>query len=215
MIITTWLWHQPGFRYEYTEEHVHNLKRMLDEHLSIPRQLVCFSDREIEGVQTYPIRQLGLESKRWPKEKYPQCFNRLWLFSEEAREIVGDRFLNIDLDCVIRDNIDSILTRKEDFIIAKGNAKRNGYSGSMWMMNTGAREDVWKYLHPELLEKAMDKFVGSDQAWIRYCLGPNEAMFTEDDGVYYYHYLKKKQPPEDAKIVFFAGTTKAEDVDWT
>ena len=190
---------------------------MLCQHLSIPWQFVCFSDRNIDGVDTYPIKDLGLKSSRWG-DKYPQCFNRLWLFSEEAREVVGDRFVNMDLDCVIYDNIDPILSRTEDFIIAKGNFARNGYSGSMWMMDTGARSQVWDNLNEKELEKATNTYVGSDQAWIRYCLGPDEAKFDETDGVYHYHYLTKKgvkQPPENAKIVFFAGKTKPEDTDWT
>ena len=123
----------------------------------------------------------------------------------------------MDLDCVIYDNIDPILSRTEDFIITKGNFARNGYSGSMWMMNTGARSHVWDNLNKKELEKATNTYVGSDQAWIRHCLGPDEVKFDETDGVYHYHYLTKKgvkQPPENAKIVFFAGKTKPEDTDW-
>lgn len=213
--ISTWLWYQPGFRYEYTEDHVHALKEQIEQHVSVPYKFICFSDRSIDGVETYPFKDVDLKSDRWNPADQPQCFRRLWLFSEEVRPIVGDRFVNIDLDCEILSNIDSVLTRKEDFIIAKGQARRNGYSGSMWMMDTGSRSDVWNTLSQDGVDKATKLYVGSDQAWMRYVLGPDESLFEPSDGVYHYHYLRgARSMPEDAKIMFYAGRKKREHVKW-
>lgn len=219
LTITTWLWDQPGFRYKYTENHVLTLKSMLERNTTAPFNFVCFSDREIEGVQTHPFQKLGLKSSKWSEYDQPQCFNRLWLFSEEAREVVGDRFVNIDLDVVILDNIDSILTRKEEFLIAAGNSKRNGYNGSLWMMDTGVRRSVWDDLTQERVGLACNRYVGSDQAWMRYKLGWGEKMLTEEDGVYSYHYSKrrfnmKNSPPEGCKIMFFAGREKIDHLNY-
>lgn len=217
--VVCWLWYQDGEWPKYDEEHVHRLMMQLEANTTVPYNFVCITDGYFPVMtSTYPLPDLGYSSPKWHESRFPQCFNRLWMFSEEAGEIFGD-IISIDLDVQITGNIDHILTRKEDFVINKGNPARNGYSGSMWKLNAGARTQVWDQLSQEEIIKATTKYTGSDQAWIRYVLGPDEAKYTEeDDGVYHYHYLKKKQKmdtlPKNTSMVFFAGRKKPEDVNY-
>lgn len=206
MYIVSWLWSQKGSWPKYTPEDIYRLKQMVEENTTVPHTFICFHDGSFGPleVESYPLPQIPFKSNRWPESKYPQCFNRLWCFTEECWL---PRFISIDADCLITGNIDHILNRKEDFVINKG-SKKNGYSGSMWLLEPGTRP-----IEPtqELIDTACKKYTGSDQAVIRYCY-PNEKMFEPRHGIYHYHYWKKDYLPEDCKIMFFAGRNKAKDL---
>ncbi len=82
----------------------------------------------------------------------------------------------------------------------------------MWMMNAGARSQVWDRFqqNPELaIARARGAgFYGSDQAWMCYALGPNEKRWLAEDGVYSYRmHLKENRGalPADARMVIFEG----------
>jgi len=104
----------------------------------------------------------------------PNCYRRLRAFSEDFRQHAGDRFLSLDLDCVITGNITSLIDRPDQFIILEGSA--SPYNGSMWMMDTGCRKQVYDHFHPLNSPAIAAKqrtangknYHGSDQAWISY-----------------------------------------------
>jgi hypothetical protein len=53
--------------------------------------------------------------------------------------------------------------------------------------------------------------MGTDQAWIRHVLGPDEKGWTQEDGVYGWPVIRskhKRRPPAEARIVFFYGGIK-------
>jgi hypothetical protein len=116
------------------------------------------------------------------------------------------------LDCVITGNIDSILSRKEDFIINefRPNNQKQKYNGGLLSLVTGSRTQVWEEFNQTESTAILDDlrknhgYVGSDQAWIQYVLGENQDIFTNQDGVYdfkqFYNVL-----PADAKIILFPG----------
>lgn len=126
------------------------------------------------------------------------------------REVIGPRFVSVDLDVVICGDISHLWRREEDFIIWGSQIRNTPYNGSMWMMDAGAREQVYTEFHPDkspvLAKKA--GMMGTDQAWISYCLGKDEATWTRDDGVYAYRSDLKRRGyllPSDACMVFFQG----------
>lgn len=193
---------------DYTAEHVNVLGRMLKRHYKKEHRLVCITDdpREVE-CETIPLwdqcRDLG------------GCFNRLYVFSKDMRDIIGPRFACIDLDSVIVSDVTELFNRREDFIINSYNPlpkTRNPpdqrYNGGMFMMNAGARNEVWTTFDPE---KSLRRIrnnprlcIGSDQAWIRLCLGRNEARWGNADGVYEARQVGDTLP-DNAKIICFAG----------
>jgi len=207
----------------YTADHVNKLFRSLKRNSTIPFRFVCVTDDK-SGIDS-DIEIIDL----WDKcRNLGGCYNRLYIFSQDMKNIFGDRFLTIDLDCVVVGNIDSILTRNEDFLInkfiGKGNLNQK-YNGSLIMMNSGARETVWSRFNFDESAKYLDNIrtsrllIGSDQAWIQTILGENEITFSDSDGIYDYSFLPDRQVlPDNAKIIFFPGrvdpSAQSEHVDW-
>jgi hypothetical protein len=126
------------------------------------------------------------------------------------RDILGGRFVSVDLDCVITGDITSLWSREEDFVIWGDQVKGTYYNGSMWMMNAGARRYVWDDFDPIESPKLAAKagHYGSDQAWMSYRLGPHQPTWTRKDGVYAFRTDIRRNHgklPSDARIVFFQG----------
>lgn len=191
----------------YTAEHVNTLWRMLYRHYHKPFRFVCVTD-DPRGVEceTLPL---------WDKHlSHGGCFNRLYTFSPDMKKLLGKRFVCIDLDCVITGDITDLFTGRPDFVINSYHPLPNRshpdqhYNGALYMMNAGCRRQVWDNFDPDtsvrLIQNNHKLCVGSDQAWIRLCLGKGEERFTNDDGVYEVRQFNDKLPA-DARIVFFAG----------
>ena len=158
-----------------------------------------------------------LKNANWGQSK-PHCYVRLRAFSREAAEVFGKRFVSIDLDCLVLKSLDPLFCRNEDFLIFRRHPvslrdQHNPYNGSMWMMDAGARAKVWDDFKGKESIAAAAAFMGTDQAWITYKLGPKEKGWTIYDGVYGWPRLRTdnavvKKPPDKARIIFFYGGTK-------
>jgi len=198
---------------QYGPEHVNILYHSIQRNTTVPHRFICVTD---DSKDLHPdIEVVDL----WDYYQYlGGCYNRLYIFSADIEDLFGPRFVTIDLDCVITGNIDHLLKRTEDFIINEYNIEENKhathqyYNGGIIMMNAGAREEIWKDFDPKVtpnliqLRKDRIELVGSDQAWIAHRLGPGEARFTKQDGVYDYRKLNnRKVLPDNAAIVMFAG----------
>lgn len=197
----------PAVISEYTSEHVNVLERMLKRHYHKPHRLVCVTD-DPEHIN---CRTVAL----WDKHlELGGCFNRLYTFSPDMRGLFGGRFVCIDLDCVIVGDVTPLFDRKEDFVINSYKpmpfrpAPDQCYNGGLYMMDAGARAHVWDTFDPESSVKQIQQqpevCIGSDQAWIRLCLGRGEARWTNKQGVYEARQFQDRLP-EDARLVFFAG----------
>jgi hypothetical protein len=222
LTVVSWFWRQRNTSILYKPEFVNVWANMVRRNLTIPHRLLCITT-EPDGIEidTYPLwEDFGINNPRWGASK-PQCYRRLKAFSEEMRPILGDRFVSMDIDCVITGNLDEMLSRQEDFIINRGRTHKNIYNGSMWMMNTGARSHVWDEFRGEESVQQASRWMGSDQAWMREALGPDEATWGPEDGIAAYVHLRAipKWKPKNTKIVFFQGSYKpwshgAENIDW-
>jgi len=209
-------------RVKYTARHVNILYESIKKNTTVPIRFSCITD-DPNGIHP-DIRIIPL----WDKcRELGGCFNRLYLFSKDMSDIIGKRFLAIDLDCVIVDNIDNILEKKEDFCINKFVPQKKKqkkmsqvYNGGLILMDAGAREDVWKKFDTSMSLSDINiiikknNLLGSDQAWINYMLGPDESKFKESDGIYSYVPIVKKQGlPTDAKIILFSGKADPSSVE--
>ena len=196
----------------YTPDYVIRLRNMVARHYPKPHRFVCITDdpRGLEDVETIPLWFQHL--------KLGGCFHRLRLFSDEMRELLGPRFIAMDLDCVVTGDLTPLFHRTEPFVInAYATAERDQkYNGGLMLMDAGARENVWTRFDPIESPRAIAHHsrtvIGTDQAWIRLVLGNGEARFTEADGVYDYKHSKamKRGLPKDARIVFFSGPRSPE-----
>lgn len=209
LLVMAWFWQQPEGRAQFKVEHVNIWAAMLKRNCTLEIDIACVTHLP-EGIDpsiriiTPPPFYDGLKTSRWRGGR-PSCYRRLAMFAPDAAETFGaDRFVSMDLDCVIGGNIDSILDRDEDFIICPPSqkGKRWIYNGSMLMMDAGARPSVYEDFTPEGAELASRTFVGSDQAWLAYSLGPGEVTWTEDDGVVRWN------GGRSGPLMFFPGTIK-------
>lgn len=191
----------------YTAKHVNVLRNMLERNVQLEHRLICVTD-DPDGIDER-IETVTL----WDKCKsLGGCYNRLWVFSEEARELFGDRFVCIDLDCVITGDCTELFSRKEDFVINSYNPAEvapidQHYNGSLFMVTAGARKELWDDFDPlttPATVQADTNTIGTDQAWIRHKLGKDEARFTNADGVYEARQIGNNLTP-NVKIVFFSG----------
>ncbi len=224
--VVTFKWKAaPGYRSKFESHHVNVLRSMVRRNYQRPHRFSCITDdpkgldSDIRAIPLWPDHG-NLPSAYGPRN--PSCYRRLKLFSPEAREIIGPRFVSMDIDMVITGDLSPLWDRLEDFVILKSPmvSPRYFYNGSMMMMTAGARPRVWQDFHPRnsVLETKMRGFFGSDQAWISMKLGQNEATWDESDGVYsfrlhinstYQHgRFKKRNPqklPENARVTVWHG----------
>lgn len=210
--IVTFKWEEKGDKIlpsqkkglTYTDKHVLVLKNMLERNLTVPFRFVCITDSPIEGVECMPL---------WDKFKnLGGCYNRLYMFSEDMKKLLGERLLFIDLDVVITGNIDHIVNRKEDFVINEyrtPHLNKQKYNGALVLMDAGCRSFIYDHFDPEnspaLIKRETTKrnCIGTDQAWISLILHKS-TVFTEEDGVYEVKKIKEALP-KNACMVFFAG----------
>jgi len=223
LTIVGWLWRQEKSAIEYTPERANIWARMIDRHLKIPHRFVLMTDQPQAAfdplIEARPLWDdwREIRNPNWAASK-PHCYVRLKAFSDEAKEIFGPRFVSIDLDCVVVGDLGPLFTRSEDFLIyqrGRGAVRDplNTYNGSMWLMTAGARAQVWTNFQGAPSIAAASAYLGSDQAWMRHVLGPNEKGWTPLDGVWAWTQIRydarfKKNPPPGARIVFFQGGQK-------
>lgn len=211
LTILTWLWSKPGSRTNYTAAHVNIWAAMVSRHVTIPHRIACVTDMP-EGIDSYieiikpPGEFVGLETPTWNGDK-PNCFRRLSMFRPDAADIFGERFVCMDLDCVIGANIDILFDRDDDFVMYKGTSFDRPYNGSLMMLSAGARPQVYLEFNEENAIKSGQKYVGSDQAWISYCLGPDEKTWSFEDGICWWGSQYNTLIPEK-RIMFFPGQIK-------
>lgn len=207
--IVLWKWANPNklhIIFDFSADAVNRLARQLSKHLSIPHDVVCITDRP-SGIDS-SIRILPL----WEEHaNLGGCWRRLRAFAPGMLEIIGPRFAWIDLDSVVVGNMDEILGRTEDLVLYRSNSIESTlYNGSMLLMNAGARAQVWDRFDPATSPGLVRDagLTGTDQAWISYVLGPDEAVWDASDGVM--HFTRDCIPdlPDHARIVFFPGPQK-------
>lgn len=229
--IVLWQWRDPECRVQYTAEDVNICARMIERHLTIPHRFICFTD-DVRGefddnIEARPLwndfHLLKTPLSEWRRE-FPQNYVRLFAFSDKFKDLVGPRYASIDLDCVVLGDLDPLFSRSEDFLIWRkaivfSTDRQDPYNCSLWMMDTGARPQVWRdFRGIKSLQKMPPdyRFHKTDQGWMLYKLGLEEPGWTKDDGVYEWKWLvhKAMRPPKNARIVFFNGKLKPRDYFW-
>lgn len=221
--VICWKW-KPKFAYRSTFEgrHVNVLRNMVARHLHLPHRFSCITDDPSgidSDVRVIPIGEAFADIRNPSLSGGPSCYRRLQMFSEDARERIGERIVSLDLDVVITADITPLFDRPEDFVIADGvsleklaRAARPYciYNGSVLMLRAGARRKVFEAFDarrsPQLSHCAGSK--GSDQGWISFILGRHEKTWSKADGIYSYaNHIECEGGalPADARIVLFHG----------
>jgi hypothetical protein len=215
--VLTWLWKQDKSRAEYDFNCVNVWAAMVRRNLSMPHRLACVTDIP-EGIDPSveiiapPGDFLDITNPRWSNGR-PQCYRRLSMFRRDAADIFGERFVCMDLDCVIGGPLDPLFDRKEDLVLFKGTLRNRPYNGSMMLIRAGRRPQVFEDFNQAAALESGALFCGSDQAWLAHRLGRGEKVWDEADGVYFfgsrYARLRRSVPP---RVLFFPGHVKPWDV---
>lgn len=207
LAIVTFLWSNPNYTkrhdYEYGVEHVEKLARSVRKHLTLPHEFVLVTDYD-PSLFTEPDRIVPL----WDDNRdMGGCYVRLKAFDKDVGEVFGKRFMWLDLDIVITDNINHLVDHEYDFWSWVDVNPPTPYCGSLIGMNAGSRQQVWDKFEREASRAAAKHYIGTDQAWIGHCLGKNEKTFGREDGVYSYKKHVKRSPilPENCCMVVFHG----------
>jgi hypothetical protein len=216
--VVTWLWRTPGFRSTYTAGHVNALYAAVRRHYAAPFEPVCVTECPEgldDGIRVVPLWSdyRDLASPHGPA--YPACYLRLKAFDPAMRDVLGPRFVSIDLDTVITGDLRPLWDRPEPFVIWTldvpiGPKRRTTFQGSMWLLEAGAHPQVWASFSPAAARAAFDAgHHGNDQGFMQYVIGPQAAAWTMNDGVYSYKFQIKKQfagqLPANARVVMFHG----------
>lgn len=217
LTIATFKWcPPPGYRSTFGPETVNVLAKMVGRHYARPHRVVCITDDPAGLDPEIAVVPLWSDHAHVPSPhggKNPSCYRRLRTFSPEMVDVLGPRFVVVDLDVVLVGDVAPLWDRPEDFVIWGDTHPTTHYNGSMLLMTAGARRQVWDRFDADTsprLAMAAGCF-GSDQGWISYCLGGGEARWSCADGVYSYrNHLRpdpvtRKKLPENARIVMFHG----------
>lgn len=213
--VITWKWDKPGYRSRFTSDIVNALRRDVARYYPHPHRFICITDDPSgldDGIERVPLWTFwgGIENPTWGA-KGPSCYRRLAAFHPDFEQIAGKRFVSLDLDVVIVDDLTPLWNRPEDFVITKAVAGEQIYNGSMFMMTAGSKRRVYDRFDPERSPQmtAAEGLRGTDQAWIQYALGPHEATWSAEDGVFGYRVdcVRKLRGglPRNARIVMFWG----------
>lgn len=211
--VLTWLWNQPGGRTKFTAEHVNIWADMVRRNLRMRHEIACVTDNP-KGIDPRiriitPPGDFEDVFPRWGPTK-PNCYRRLSMFRRDAGDIFGKRIACMDLDCVVGGSLDPLFDRPEDLVLFKGTQPGRPYNGSMMLIRAGCRPEVFEQFTQRGADISGDIFVGSDQAWLAYCLGRKEKVWTDRDGVYWYggvHY-KVRDRKTNPRLLFFPGKVK-------
>jgi hypothetical protein len=209
-----WKWKPPiGYRSHFGPATVNTLHSMLKRHYRGSFELVCVTD-DPAGIRS-EVRCIKLwnDFATVPSPHgrgNPSCYRRLKMFSAEAVNIFGPRFVSIDLDVVITADVTPLFDHDLPFKMYGDTARGTPYNGSLIQHTSGTRRQLWEQFDPLKSPQLglKKRYIGSDQAWIGVCLGPNEPKFTRADGVYSFRNELKPRGgalPSDARIVIFHG----------
>jgi hypothetical protein len=218
--VVCWKWRSPGFRSTYTAEHVHLLRDMVRRHYQAPHRFICITDDATGLDPDVEVVSLWEDFREIPSPHgggHPSCYVRLKAFAPEMVSVLGERFVSVDLDCVVTGDLTELWNRDEDFVIwrhgptSRQNGPLSRFNGSMWMLRAGTRPDVWSRFHgaESGREAYRAGYHGSDQGWFQYVMGGDQACWTEAHGVYSYKYQVVAKHhghlPANARMVFFHG----------
>lgn len=212
LTVVCWKWEQPGGRAKYNHTHVNTLYRMIERNYRGKWRLVCFTDKH-DGIDdrviTVPLPDFHSTVANPIGFEYPSCYRRLAMFGP-LQPYVMDRFVSVDLDCVIVGDLGPIWDRSEDIVFWESPLRPPDYNGSMWMAKKGAHPELFKDFHTteSPLQTHRARKLGSDQGWLSFKLPGKPVWTSQRDGVYAWNPQLKHRGfrlPQNARIVFFPG----------
>lgn len=213
LTIVTFKWSDPSYRAQYTAEHVNILARMVARNYRRPHQVVCYTD-DPHGIDSgVDVRPMWTDYAAVPNPTgggRPSCYRRLKLFAPEMQGELGERFVAIDLDCVITGDMAPIWDRPEPLVFYRCPHPDAAwyYNGGMWLCSRDCAPELWTEFDPAVHPAAAMArgFRGSDQGWINLRMGPGLPTWGPEHGVRRVtSYVRGRPLPPGTRIVFCFG----------
>lgn len=179
LTVVTWKWRRADGSSLFSAEYVNRMRSMLARNLRLPHRLICLTDDPAgidPRVECHPLPTEFAGSFR--------CRRRMWQWSRDRMSLFGPRFLAIDLDLVITDDITHLVDRPEPIVMLRiGYA--NVLSGSFILSDTGALHGAYEAFASDpagfLAKTGLQN--ASDQAMLNlYLRGKPVAEWKERDG---------------------------------
>lgn len=162
---------------KYKADYVNKLYASIDRNTTVPFKFHCFTDDKSglnSNIVAHPL----------PYDHLQSWWNKLYLFSNEISIPLNEKIFYVDLDTLITDNIDDILSIEANKIVVlkdflHGIARTAGTMGSGLMKWThGQYAHVWaRFIRdPEAAIKQVEPH--GDQHWIDLCV-PDRVYWQE------------------------------------
>lgn len=207
MSVVCWRWGE-----RYTAAHVNALARAIRRHYARSHRMICVTSDAAgidPGIEVVPdtVDFAAVPSPNGAAA--PSCYRRLRAFHLDAAQWFGERFVSLDLDVAIVGDLAPLWDRAEDFVGLQDPLYPAQLNGSMFLLTAGSRPWVWSGFDPvqSPAQARAAGFLGSDQAWLSWCLG-GEPRWTAADGVLSYRKDCAHGLPRGARVVSFHGRTK-------
>jgi len=175
----TWKWRRADGSSLFSAEYVNRMRSMLERNLRLPHRLLCMTDDPAgidPRVECHPLPAEFAGAFR--------CRRRMWQYSRDRASLFGPRFLAVDLDLVLTDDITPLVDRPEPIVMLRiGYA--NTLSGSFILCDTGALHGAYECFakNPVAFLPATGVQNASDQAMLNHWLrGKTVAEWSERDG---------------------------------
>lgn len=212
--IVVFKWVRPGYRSYFNARTVNLSHAMTGRLYSRPHRFICVTDDASglnPGIEVVPMWSdfAELKNPTWPDG--PNCYPRLKLWSDWFANIAGERYACLDLDIVFTRELRSIFDRAGDLLMWRTNNPRIPFCASMMVITAGAHRRIWDDFDPIESPKLTTAagLKGSDQAWIRYCMGDRVEGWGQSEGIYGYQERPLKDRPDvlptNARAVIFTG----------
>lgn len=211
--VLVWLYESPTGHRRYTPDHVKLFMRQFSDNYSQPHQFFCITDQS-----PYLFRDVDINIIPMPESLYglENNYRRLWVFSQEAAEVISGRVFMSDIDVMILDWLDEYLDRPEPLVLMTDPTQKgpNYKYSPPCILDMGARPDIWdefmnsgsvkRMKEYYLNECGQGRMTGSDMAWLSY-------YFKDEEVPSFNQYRARnlnKVLPEDAFIVHYSGKKK-------
>lgn len=226
--IVCFKWKPPaGYRSTHKAEHVNVMRSMIARNYPHPHRFTCITDDPAgldPRVRFVPLWDLFSDMKSPHGGNNPACYRRLYLHSDWARQNVGERVLQIDLDMLLVDDVSSLWNRSEPYVMWKDALNpTTPYNGAMQLFSPGGPDNVYDVFSRDPVHwvraAQTQQYWGSDQGVLAAILGPDQARWSEADGAISWrkHCMKSLRAdtrvnphcvpllPEGARVVNFHG----------
>lgn len=182
----------------FSADYVNKLRVQVANNVTLPYRFICLTDDPTDVIADC------LPVDPW----LPKWWGKLTVFKKDPYGLTG-KILFIDLDTIIVDNIDALLTYPSDLCLLKDFTKPDKYGSGIFLLTVGAHTEVWDNFSDSVMEMSHFRLYG-DQAWIQAQVKKAETWPTDWCVSYKLH--ARTEIPQNAKVVCFHGKPRPHEV---